>query len=77
MSFAIIIEMHIALFTFDCLFYFHKMCCTQMPLWLAYFFPGVLQLKKENGDLSATPPRKGMIVVDDEPEKEPQPKCCT
>ncbi|CAA6656927.1 unnamed protein product [Spirodela intermedia] len=37
----------------------------------------VLQLKKENGDLSATPPRKGMIVVDDEPEKEPQPKCCT
>uniref|UniRef100_A0A1D1Z218 Ras-related protein Rab-21 n=1 Tax=Anthurium amnicola TaxID=1678845 RepID=A0A1D1Z218_9ARAE len=37
----------------------------------------LVQLKKENGEFSATPPRKGMLIVDDEPELEPQPKCCT
>ncbi|MQM22213.1 hypothetical protein Taro_055262 [Colocasia esculenta] len=37
----------------------------------------LLQLKKENDELSVTPARKGMLIVDDEPEKEPQPKCCT
>ncbi|XP_078446702.1 uncharacterized protein LOC144715627 isoform X2 [Wolffia australiana] len=37
----------------------------------------VLQLKKEGGDLSPIPQRKAIIVVENEPQKELQPKCCT
>ncbi|RWR81251.1 Small GTPase superfamily [Cinnamomum micranthum f. kanehirae] len=37
-----------------------------------------LQKKKESAEsFSPTPPRKGMLLVDDEPEKEPQMKCCS
>ncbi|XP_058110524.1 uncharacterized protein LOC131253516 [Magnolia sinica] len=37
-----------------------------------------LQNKKSSAPgFSQTPPRKGMLTVDDEPEREPQPKCCS
>ncbi|KAK9124664.1 hypothetical protein Sjap_014266 [Stephania japonica] len=36
-----------------------------------------LQIKRSTEGLSPPLPRKGMIIVDDEPEKEPQMKCCS
>ncbi|KAF8397166.1 hypothetical protein HHK36_016073 [Tetracentron sinense] len=37
-----------------------------------------LEKKKSSvGGSSPTPPRKGMVIVDDEPEREPQLKCCS
>ncbi|RWW20149.1 hypothetical protein GW17_00015754, partial [Ensete ventricosum] len=41
-------------------------------------FFGLLQKKKNSAQgLSPALPRKGIIVVDDEPEREPPPKCCS
>lgn len=38
----------------------------------------LLQKKKETAErVLPTPPRKGILIVDDEPEIEPQPKCCS
>ncbi|OVA17232.1 Small GTPase superfamily [Macleaya cordata] len=37
----------------------------------------VLQKKISSEGLSPTRPRKGMLIIDDEPEKEPQMKCCS
>ncbi|KAJ6805710.1 putative ras-related protein Rab-21 [Iris pallida] len=38
----------------------------------------LLQKKKESAERALpTPPRKGILIVDDEPEIEPQPKCCS
>ncbi|RWW87882.1 hypothetical protein BHE74_00003262 [Ensete ventricosum] len=39
---------------------------------------GLLQKKKNSTDgLSPALPKRGILVVDDEPEKEPPPKCCS
>ncbi|XP_077233050.1 uncharacterized protein LOC143875051 isoform X1 [Tasmannia lanceolata] len=38
----------------------------------------VLQKKKDSaGSFSPSPPTKGTLIIDDEPEKEPQLKCCS
>lgn len=38
----------------------------------------LLQNKKSIAEgLAAAPPRKGLVIVDDEPEREPPPKCCS
>lgn len=38
----------------------------------------LLQKKRESAEgLLPVPPRKGVLIVDDEPESEPQPKCCS
>ncbi|KAI3925186.1 hypothetical protein MKW92_003224 [Papaver armeniacum] len=37
----------------------------------------VLQKKLSTEGLSPPRPRKGMLIIDDEPEKEQQPKCCS
>lgn len=48
------------------------MCCSFLS------HPGLSQ-KKKNSAQGSSPalPRKGIIVVDDEPEREPPPKCCS
>nr|CAD1839866.1 unnamed protein product [Ananas comosus var. bracteatus] len=38
----------------------------------------LMEKRKSDGEgLLPTPPRKGIIVIDDEPEREPPPKCCS
>lgn len=70
--------------------YFHRQTFYSCPatvllLTLKYCYlldysspSGLLQKKNENAEcLLPTPPRKGILIVDDEPEIEPQPKCCS
>jgi hypothetical protein len=43
-----------------------------------HWYAGLLEKRKNSSDgLSPPQPKKGILIVDDEPEKEPPPKCCS
>ncbi|OAY66807.1 Ras-related protein Rab-21 [Ananas comosus] len=43
-----------------------------------YIAKRLMEKRKSDGEgLLPTPPRKGIIVIDDEPEREPPAKCCS
>lgn len=61
--------------SFELLKFWHNLC---FYLLICHSHPGLMDKRRESTEgLLTAPPKRGLVIIDDEPEKEPPPRCCS